>query len=193
MRRTTHLPVALLLAVLSRPATAQAPLTAATEPIPETVETALRAIYAGASGEIRYFASSMNLDGGGHLELIVHVVGKTVCEPAGCDTLVFTPGEHGFRQVARIRGTRPPILASPRRSGGWRNLIVTVSEDGTRTRSAELGYDGTSYPASAAAAPARRDVSTLTEVVIPPYDSFGITRQAAGSAAQLGLNCCISS
>jgi hypothetical protein len=163
-----------LLAIWSAPTTAQSAATTTTGIIPPQVETALREMYGGRSGEIRYFAAAINLNVEGYPEIIVHVVGDTVCAPGGwCDTLVFAPSDNSsFRHVATIRSTHPPIRVSPVRSHDWRNLIVTVSGGDGRPRDVELRYDGTSYPSDPTTAPAHRDSTIVTQVAIPAYRGF---------------------
>jgi hypothetical protein len=163
----------LLLAIWSAPTTAQSAATTATGIIPPSVETALREMYARGNGEIRYFAAAINLNVEGYPEIIVHVVGDTVCGSGGwCDTLVFTPNGTAFRHVATIRSTRPPIRVSPVRSHDWRNLILTVQDADGRPRDVELRYDGTAYPSNPTAAPAHRNSSIVTQVAIPAYPGF---------------------
>lgn len=149
-------------------------LPTATASIPDAVQATLREIYANAGAEVRYFAGSINLDSEGYHEIIVHVVGQTVCRSEGCDTHVFTPDGQTFRHVATIRSTRPPIRVSPVRSHGWRNLIVAVSAGGARPHAhdVELRYNGTSYPSDPTTAPIRRAASLVTQVVIPAYGSL---------------------
>jgi putative lipoprotein len=163
----------LLLAIWSAPTTAQSAATTTTGIIPPAIEAALREMYARGNGEIRYFAAAINLDVEGYPEIIVHVVGDTVCGSGGwCDTLVFAPNGTAFRHVATIRSTRPPIRVSPVRSHDWRNLILTVSGGDGRPRDVELRYDGTSYPSNPTTAPAYRDAKIVTQVAIPAYGAF---------------------
>ena len=163
-----------LLAIWSAPTTAQSAATTTTGIIPPQVETALREMYGGRSGEIRYFAAAINLNVEGYPEIIVHVVGDAVCGSGGwCDTLVFAPNDNSsFRHVTTIRSTRPPIRVSPVRSHDWRNLILTVSGDDGRPRDVELRYDGTSYPSNPTTASAHRDSKIVTQVAIPAYRGF---------------------
>jgi hypothetical protein len=173
---TRHVPVyaaLLMLTISSSPTTAQSPTISAAS-IPDAVQATLREIYANAGAEVRYFAGSINLDSEGYHEIIVHVVGQTVCKSDGCDTLVFTPDGESFRHVTTIHSTRPPIRVSPVRSHGWRNLIVAVSGGGARPHAhdVELRYDGTSYPSDPTTAPVRRAASLVTQVVIPAYGSL---------------------
>jgi hypothetical protein len=163
----------LLLAHWSAPMTAQSDATITTSVLPPPVEAALREMYVGRNGEIRYFAAAINLNVEGYAEIIVHVVGDSVCGSGGwCDTLVFTPNGAAFRHVATIRSTRPPIRVSPVRSHDWRNLIVAVSGDDGRPRDVALRYDGTSYPSNPTMAPVHRDSKIVTQVAIPAYRAF---------------------
>jgi putative lipoprotein len=174
MNRAIRVTVALLLlAIWSAPTTAQSAATTVTGVIPPAVETALREMYTRGNGEIRYFAAAINLNVEGYSEIIVHVVGDSVCESGvWCDTLVFAPNGTAFRHVATIRSTRPPIRVSPVRSHDWRNLIVTVQGTDGRPRDVELRYDGTSYPSNPATAPAHRNKNIVTQVAIPAYRGF---------------------
>ena len=163
----------LLLAIWSAPMTAQSDPTTTTGILPPAVEAAVREMYVGRNGEIRYFAAAINLNVEGYPEIIVHVVGDTVCGSGGwCDTLIFTPNGTAFRHVATIRSTRPPIRVSPVRSHDWRNLIVNVSGGDGRPRDVELRYDGTTYPSNPTTAPAHRDSGIVTQVAIPAYRAF---------------------
>jgi hypothetical protein len=169
---TRHIPICaavLMLVIASSRTIAQSPATSSAS-IPDAVQGTLRELYANAGAEVRYFAGSINLDSEGYHEIVVHVVGPTVCRSQGCDTLIFAPDGKAFRQVATIRSTRPPIRVSPARSHGWRNLIVAVSGSGT-PHDVELRFNGTSYPSDPTTAPVRRDARLVTQVVIPAYGS----------------------
>lgn len=167
---TRLLAVLFVLAVSSLPVAMRA--TAALATAPAAVEAALRDLYSSWGGEVRYFASSVDLNGDNRDEIIVHIVGPALCGTEGCDTLVFTPiGDH-FRHVTTIRLTHTPIRVSPRSTSGWRNLVVSVSGSGVRRHNAELRYDGESYPSDPTTIPIRRWARTMGDVVIPPYESI---------------------
>ena len=100
-------------------------------------------------------------------EVVVHVVGSTMCGPEGCETLIFTPDGADFRRVATIRLTHAPIRVSSRSTSGWRNLIVSVSAGATRQRETELRYDGQSYPTDPTTVPVRRWARLTGEVIVP--------------------------
>jgi hypothetical protein len=171
MTNTTLLRAVLLVLLVSSPPMAM-PTTAATAAVPAAVEAKLQELYSNWGGDVRYFASSTDLNGDGRDEIIVHLVGQTLCGSEGCDTLVFTPSGDGFRHVTTIRLTHTPVRVSPRSTNGWRNLIVSVSGGGQRRHDRELPYDGESYPSDPTTIPVRRWARTVGEVVIPPYESI---------------------
>ena len=121
----------------------------------------------------RYLAGTTDLNGDGQAELLVHVVGPMACGTGGCPTLVFTPGGADSRLVSTISVSRPPIRVSPRRTRGWRNLIVEVRGGGGRSGHAELAFTGKSYPANPTVPPARRIADLAgTEMVIKEVASL---------------------
>ncbi len=171
MTNTTLLRALLFVLVVSSLPMAMA-TTVATAAAPTAVEARLQELYSNWGGEVRYFASSIDLNGDGRDEIIVHLVGQTLCGSEGCDTLVFTPSDAGFRHVTTIRLTHAPIRVSPRSTNGWRNLIVSAAGDGVRRHDRELPYDGESYPSDPTTIPVRRWIRTAADVVIPPYESI---------------------
>ncbi len=138
------------------------------------VEAELRALYDDVGGEVRYFESATDLNGDGRPEIVVHVVGPMVCGTGGCPTLVFTPGERGYRLLTAISITRPPVQVSARSENGWRNLLVCVSGGGLMEEHvAELPFDGTSYPENPTVPPAGRARDAVgAETLIPDFESF---------------------
>jgi hypothetical protein len=115
----------------------------------QSIEATLRKEYAEGSDDFRYFIKWFDLDGDGTPEAVVHVVGPAVCGTGGCDTLVFAKRDDAYKLISTISVTRPPVIASTRRTNGWRNLIVFVAGGGnTRGYYAELKFDGSLYPDS---------------------------------------------
>lgn len=170
MTNTTLLRAVLLVLAVSSPLMSM-PVTAATAAVPAAVEAKLQELYSNWDGDVRYLASSIDLNGDGRDEVIVHLVGETLCGSEGCDTLVFSPNDDGFRHVTTIRLTHTPVRVSPRSTNGWRNLIVSVSGGEVRRHDRELPYDGDSYPSDPTTIPVRRWARTAPEVVIPSYES----------------------
>ena len=112
---------------------------------------ALREEYAADDyGDFRYFLKWFDLNEDGEPEAIVYVVGPRVCGTGGCPTHIFVRREGGYKPVSTIVLTRPLIIASQRRTHGWRNLIVFLAGGGIlHGYYVELPFDGSTYPESA--------------------------------------------
>jgi hypothetical protein len=121
----------------------------------------------------RYLSARVDLNGDERPELLVHLVGPMPCGTGGCTTLVFTADERGERLVSTITVSRPPIRVSPRRTGGWRNLLVDVAGGGGPSGHAEIAYNGQGYTENPTVPPARRIADLAgTEIVIDDIDSY---------------------
>lgn len=176
----------------------QPPVRSATEPepaanaaIPGYVElsqpalTALRTDFDSTAAEARYFASPIDLDGDGRDELIVHVAGPAVCGTGGCNTVILAPQGEGYRMVADISITNPPIRVADSRTHGWRDLIVEVGGGGGPSGPVLLRYDGEHYPEDPSDRPAERlaAVPPASRTVVAPFDSFAEGRPLFGPAS----------
>jgi len=117
---------------------------AAQATLPAEVTRSIRQSY--GDGEMRTFDRAVDLNGDGRPEIVVYLVSPMVCGTGGCNLLVFTPTDAGYRRVADISVTRPPIRASSATSSGWRNLIVHVAGGGMPSADVELAFDGRAYP-----------------------------------------------
>lgn len=129
--------VAAAWAALAVPAAAQ-------EALPDEVTRLIREWY--DDDRIRTFDGATDLNGDGRPEIVVYVVGLPVCGTGGCNLLVFTPTDAGYRLVSDIGITRPPIRASSTVSAGWRHLVVHIAGGGVASAEVELLSDGRSYP-----------------------------------------------
>jgi hypothetical protein len=105
----------------------------------------------------RYMNASVDLNGDGRQEVIVHVRGPGRCGSGGCATLVLTPQGSSYRLVTRMTINRPPIRVLHSSSNGWRTLAVQVSGGGIDPHEAELVFDGESYPTNPSTTPAVED------------------------------------
>lgn len=154
----------------------------AAEDLPPSVLAMLRKDF-GSFGEIRFFDAKSDLNGDGKAEIIVHIAGPAVCGTGGCPTLVFAPQGSGYRLLARVSVSRPPIRVSPRSTRGWRNLIVSVSGGGIKSGDAELLFNGRTYASNPTVPPARR-VTDLTgsTVLIAAFEALERGRPLAPAA-----------
>ena len=160
---------------LAAPAAAQAAL-------PTEVTRAIRQSY--GDGEIRIFDREADLNGDGRPEIVVYLVGPMVCGTGGCNLLVFTPTGAGYRRVADISVTRPPIRASSATSSGWRNLVVHIRGGGVASADVELAFDGRSYPQNPTVpGPRVRPAElTSTELLIDDFKSMSEGRLLAAAS-----------
>jgi hypothetical protein len=110
-----------------------------------------------SDGTVRYVVASVDLNGDGVKELIVHVMCQSLCGTGGCPTLVLAPAASSYKIVSRISITRPPIRVLNTRSHGWRDLAVWVQGGGIQPGyEANLPFDGESYATNPTVLPAHR-------------------------------------
>ncbi|RJG05947.1 hypothetical protein D3870_07875 [Noviherbaspirillum cavernae] len=151
--------------------------------LPADIANSIRKTF--ADDELRYFDSSVDLNGDGKPEVLVYVVGPTVCGTGGCNLLVFTSEGTGYRLVSNISVTQPPIRASSNRSSGWRDLVVRVGGGGGKSGDVTLAFDGKSYPGNPTVPGPRvkRATATGSQMLINEYKSMADGKVlAAGSA-----------
>jgi len=147
--------------------------------LPAEIEQVLSHRYGAPAASIRYLDASVDLNGDGRLEVIVHVVGPMACGTGGCPTLVFTPRGTGYRLVSAIAVTRLPIRVAPASTMGWRNLVVRFSGGGVHAGDVQLAFDGKRYPANPSVIGPRVQPFTATDaqVVIAEVPSTEQTRE----------------
>lgn len=155
-------------------------LNASAAPLPSDVRHAIEKDYVAEGRETRYVDGSVDLNGDGRNELIVHVIGSAACGSGGCPTLVFTPAGDGFHRVATIGLTYPPIAVSPQRSHGWRNLIVRIGGGGAKAGDVEIAFDGKTYAHNPTVqGPGVTSGSAGGDVVIAVFARFDETKPLA--------------
>ena len=147
--------------------------------LPAEIEQVLSHRYGAPSASIRYLDASVDLNGDGRLEMIVHVVGPLACGTGGCPTLVFTPRGAGYRLVSAIAVTRLPIRVAPASTMGWRNLVVRSGGGGAHAGDVQLAFDGKRYPANPSVMGPRVQQFTAADaqVVIAEVPSAEQTRE----------------
>jgi uncharacterized protein len=184
VRTTLHFSVAGLLAIFYCTGNA------ASVELPGDVVAAITKAYGGPDSETRYLAGSVDLNGDGKPEIVVHVVGSTACGTGGCPTLVFAAEVSGYRLISTTTITQPPIRAAKAVTSGWRNLIVDVSGGGGKAHSATLLFDGKRYPGNptVASAHVKAGAEKGAEVIIAAFDSFEDAKSLLGASASSATN-----
>jgi hypothetical protein len=111
----------------------------------------------------RYSVALTDLNGDGRAEALVYAMdsaggrGGGLCGSGGCNLYVLALTAKGYRQVADIAITRPPIGVLPTMAHGWHDLAVRVAGGGIIPgHEARLRFDGRSYPSNPTVRPATR-------------------------------------
>ncbi len=132
-------------------------LSSATAPAQPTAGVSLGEIFAGfLAGHLdrfrddapaaTYQSAEADLNGDGIGERLVYLNDPIWCGPHGCDLLIFTRDRRsGWRQMAEISAGAPPILMLERRTRGWRDLSLYVSDSLAPGAQRVLAYNGTTY------------------------------------------------
>lgn len=144
----------------------------ASEKIGDSLKDALRAyVDRGSHGLIdtsaKYVAAFAHLNDTTKLYAIVYLMGEDWCGSGGCQTLVFKRNGTSWEIVSRTLITRPPIIILDKKCHGWHSISVNVSGGGIlRSYSAELNFDGKSYPINPTMPPAVRINEPKGDIVI---------------------------
>ena len=93
--------------------------------------------------------AGIDLNGDGRPEAVVLFAGQDWCQRTGCSLVVFQQEQVGYRPVSHVISVRPPIMAGPDSSFGWRDLIVGTGGGPAPVRTVRLGFTGKGYPANA--------------------------------------------
>jgi hypothetical protein len=118
---------------------------------------------ASSDDEVSYFYNRVDLNGDGKMEVIAHLVGRSICGTGGCDTLIFQPTGGGYRLVSTIILTNTPIIVSPRQTRGWNDLVIFVVGGGIQPgHYVTLRFNGRAYPDDPTALPKMRTRSGIT-------------------------------
>ena len=121
--------------------------------------------------DTRYASGWADLNGDGRAEAFVYLISPGYCGSGGCNLYIFTPEQNTFQQLARMSVTNSPVRALNGRTGGWRDLAVTVAGGGERAREVRLRQQGGTYPGNPTVAPARTlPRGTAGETVIAADD-----------------------
>ena len=117
---------------------------------------------------VRYYYNRIDLNDDGKLEVLVYLVGSYTCGTGGCTTLIFTPTGQDYRLVSRLSLVHDPILVTPHKSAGWKDLVLLVSGGGAKEQYTRLQFNGRTYtyPENPSGEPTVKPNSTLTGIAL---------------------------
>lgn len=132
---------------------------------------------------VRYYYDRVDLNGDNKLEVVVYLVGSYVCGSGGCNALIYTPAGQDYRLISRHTLVNAPILITPQRTNGWKNLVFLVSGGGARGSYRLMRFNGRNYPLNPSVQPAVSANTTLTgiAVVADSFSSPGMRLKPSGA------------
>jgi hypothetical protein len=113
-------------------------------------------------GSFTYTYNLVNLSKAAEAEVLVYMKGRDYCGSGGCTTFVLAENNGEYRVVTAISVTRTPMIVSPHRTNGWKDLIVRVSGGGLSPEYMVLAFDGKTYPDNPTVKPASRLLRNVT-------------------------------
>jgi hypothetical protein len=131
-------------------------------------------------GPLRYLNRAVDLDNDGRDEQVVAVLGSYACGSRGCTLLVFrqggVAGSAGLEPLAELDLFQAPLLLSPRRQAGWRELVMPAPMDqGQPVRLVWQAQQARYGPAAGPAQPseAGSGLTPLLEMEALPFEQLG--------------------
>jgi hypothetical protein len=123
----------------------------------------------------RFTATTVELCRGTGTWIVVHLVAQHVCGSGGCTSLVLAPEKGGYRIVADIGPSQPPIMVLTDRTEGCHDLAVYQrGVGGEPGHFVVFLFDGLTYSEMPGDSPAhQRRASRGAVEVIAGSDSFG--------------------
>ncbi len=99
----------------------------------------------GESGRARYIYGRVDLNGDGTPEVFAYLLGSIFCGTGGCDLMLFTEANGAYALVNNFPISRPPVIVSPTRTGGWNDLVRVESGGGAEPTYLRHTFDGQRY------------------------------------------------
>ena len=93
----------------------------------------------------RYVFGRTDLDDDGNSEVFVYLLGPYFCGTGGCNLLLFSGGPMGYSLIGNFPISRTPVIVSPEKTSGWRNLIRLESGGGAPPSYVTHTFDGKTY------------------------------------------------
>ncbi|MFB2973942.1 hypothetical protein ACE1CD_33680 [Aerosakkonema sp. BLCC-F183] len=113
---------------------------------------------------LRYYYNRIDLNGDNQPEVVVYLVGSYVCGSGGCNALIYTTVGQDYQLLSKHTLVNPPILVTPQRTSGWKNLVFMVGGGGVTPGYRLMRFNGRSYPLNPSVQPAVRPNTTLTGI-----------------------------
>lgn len=106
---------------------------------------------------------------------MVYLVGSYTCGTGGCTTLIFTPKGQDYRLVSEHSLVHDPILVTPEKTAGWKNLVIRVGGGGIKPQYSRLRFNGRTYSKpSVESAVAPNSTLTGIAIVADAFSGTGI-------------------
>lgn len=99
----------------------------------------------GGGQKARYLYARADLNDDGREEVFVYLLGPFFCGTGGCNLLILTESEDGYRVVNSFPTSDLPLVATRERSHGWNDLVRKVSGGGVPTEYVHHTFDGERY------------------------------------------------
>jgi hypothetical protein len=126
---------------------------------------------------VRYYYNRIDLNDDGKSEVVVYLVGSYTCGSGGCTALIFTQNSQDYRLVSRNTVVNAPILVTPKKTAGWKDLVILVSGSGAERQYTRTRFNGRTYPGNPSVQPAVPANTTLQgqALVADAFESPGVT------------------
>ncbi|HEY9296981.1 MAG TPA: hypothetical protein VIQ31_11520 [Phormidium sp.] len=113
---------------------------------------------------VRYYYNRLDLNGDNQPEVIVYLLGSYVCGSGGCSALIYTPKGQDYQLISRHTLVNPPILVTPQRNSGWKNLVFLTRGGGAKPEYNLMRFNGRTYPLNPSVQPVVPANTTLTGI-----------------------------
>jgi heat shock protein HslJ len=104
-----------------------------------------RAVVDITGREARYVYGRVDLNGDGRKEVLVLLMGSIFCGTGGCNLLLFSESGDGYTLINDFPRSRLPVIASPRETAGWHDLIRLETGGGAAPSYVRHAFDGKTY------------------------------------------------
>jgi hypothetical protein len=95
--------------------------------------------------EARYVYGRFDLNDDGRLETFAYLMGSIFCGTGGCNLLLFSQSNKGYRLINNFPISRLPVIMSPETTAGWHDLIRRESGGGAPPSHIRHIFNGEKY------------------------------------------------